>query len=97
MQMMPSIVDYQEDWQNADAIALHVYRDPRSDGTCAFTTFALQRRMLDAETLHSPIGTPVQFAFSAALTIAKRLGIPYVIINDPAGLFPANDRPLIGP
>jgi hypothetical protein len=89
---MLNIVEYETDWSGEDAIVLHVYEDAQQGGVCGFTTFALTRRPPDAEVLHMPFGTPVQFAFTSAMEICKRLGIQHLVINDPGKLFAPDVR-----
>ena len=79
-----------------DALALHVYASPDSPtGACGYSTFALVNRPADAEIMHVPFGTPVVTAFKEVLTMAKQCGIEYVVMNDPAELFPPEMRPAI--
>jgi hypothetical protein len=79
-----------------DALALHVYASPDNEtGACGYSTFALVHRPPDAEILHVPFGTPIATAFKEVLTMAKQCGIEYVVMNDPAELFPPEIRPAI--
>jgi hypothetical protein len=89
---MLTVIEHQEDWEGTDAVVLHVYADAAENGVCAFTTVALMKRPPEAELLHSPIGTPVQFAFLQARTLAQQLGVDALVINDPAKLFPPDER-----
>jgi hypothetical protein len=81
---------------DGDAIVLHVYRDAsKSLGICGFTTFDLLMRTREPEVVHVPLGTPVGFAFAQAFKTGARLGLHYLIINDPGGLFPPEKRPRV--
>ena len=89
---MLNIVEYETDWNGDDAVVLHVYQDGQHGGICGFTTLALTRRPPGAEVMHTPFGTPVQFAFSSAMDMCKQLGIPHLVINDPGKLFAPDVR-----
>ena len=89
---MLNIIEYEIDWSGEDAIVLHVYEDAQQGGIYGFTTFALMQRPPDAEVLHMPFGTPVQFAFASAMDVCKRVGIEHLVINDPRGLFAPDVR-----
>jgi hypothetical protein len=79
-----------------DALALHVYASPESEtDACGYSTFALIHRPANAEILHVPFGTPIVTAFKEVLTMAKQCGIEFVVINDPAELFPPGIRPAV--
>lgn len=79
---------------DGDAIVLHVYRDAsKSLGICGFTTLDLLMRESNPEVVHIPLGTPVGFAFAEAFKTGARLGLHYLVINDPGGLFPPEKRP----
>jgi hypothetical protein len=91
-----TIVEDMEQIGAKDALALHVYASP--DGAteaCGYSTFALIHRPSEAEILHVPFGTPVMTAFKEVMTMAKQCGIQYVVVNDPAELFPPPIRPAI--
>jgi hypothetical protein len=79
-----------------DALALHVYANPENGAdACGYSTFALVSRPPNAEIVHVPFGTPIVTAFKEVLTMAKQCGIEYVVMNDPAELFPPPMRPAI--
>jgi hypothetical protein len=89
---MLNIVEYDTDWNGDDAVVLHVYEDGQRGGVCGFTTLALTVRPSGAEVMHTPFGTPVQFAFSSAMDVCRQLGIAHLVINDPRKLFAPDVR-----
>jgi hypothetical protein len=94
--LIVTVVENMEQVGARDALALHVYASPDSEtGACGYSTFALVHRPADAEIVHVPFGTPVMTAFKEVLTMAKQCGIEYVVMNDPAELFPPEMRPAI--
>jgi hypothetical protein len=91
-----TVVESLEQVGAKDALALHVYVSPNSEaGACGYSTFALVNRPADAEILHVPFGTPVMAAFKEVMTMARKCGIEYVVMNDPHELFPPEIRPAI--
>jgi hypothetical protein len=89
---MVQVIDRMEDAGAAECIKFRVYRSPvnperilaswqHADGMASIAT--------------SKLGVSVEIEFQRAFNEAAQYGVPFLLVDDPKGLFPPAERPQI--
>jgi hypothetical protein len=92
---MAQVIDRMEDAGGAEYIMFRPYRSPR-DPNCILANWqhgASENGMASIGT--SQLGVPVETEFKRAFNEAVQYGVPFLLVEDPEGLFPPAKRPQI--
>jgi hypothetical protein len=95
---MVAIVERQNDAGGAECIEFRVYRSPREDsdrilGAWQHATEEPFGDKTAGAIAGNMLGTPVEVEFRNVVSFADVVGIPFIWVNDPSGLFPPDRRP----
>jgi hypothetical protein len=88
---MVQVIDRLEDAGGAEYIQFRPYRSPR-DPNCILANW--QHGVSQQASIGtSMLSTPVKVEYKRAFNEAVQYGVPFLWVDDPAGLFPLADRP----
>jgi hypothetical protein len=92
---MVQIIEDQQSAAGADLIRFHPYLGQRTGQILASWQYHVEPNdpKGPASVLSEVLSTPIDIEFCRALTVADHYGVPFIWIDDPAGLFPPSARP----
>jgi hypothetical protein len=92
---MAQVIDRMEDAGGAEYIRFRPYRSPRDPSRILanWQHGAIENGMASIGT--SQLGVPVETEFKRAFNEAVQHGVPFLLVEDPEGLFPPAKPPQI--